>query len=274
MNDSQQPVISARNLSASFADKVVWAGASFDIFPGELIAVLGPNGAGKSTLLRMLLGLQAPGAGNLEVLGGPPRRGNPAIGYVPQSRPWDAETSISGIDVVGFGVDGSRWGIGLRSRQKERIVAEAIAAVGAAAYAERSVGRLSGGERQRLLLAQALVGNPRLLLLDEPLASLDLRNQTEVAEQVSGLAKDRRLAVLLVTHDLNPLFAVVDRLLYIAGHGMAVGTPAEVITSETLSRLYETTVEVLEDTQGRRFIVGMEDVMAHPHGGHESGRHV
>jgi zinc/manganese transport system ATP-binding protein len=257
-------IIASRGLAASYGGRTIWSGADFTVKAGEFIAILGPNGAGKSTLLKMLLGLLLPDAGELRVLGETPRRGNPAIGYVPQALSMDPETAVRGIDLVGFGIDGTTWGIPLRGRIDTRVVS-AIRAVGAAAYADRRLGQLSGGERQRLLLAQALVGNPKLLLLDEPLASLDLKNQTAVAELVGSVARARNLAVLLVTHDLNPLLPVVNRVLYIAKNGVTIGRPDEVINADVLSKLYGTSVEVLVDRQGRRFIVGLEDVVAHPH---------
>ena len=263
------PIVEAQDLSIAFGGEDIWSGANFSIYPGELIAVLGPNGAGKSTLLKMLLGLQAPTGGSLNVLGKVPKKGNPEIGYVPQSRAWDSEVTISGSEIVGFGVDGSRWGVELNPKkivEKEYRVKKAIHSVDATHFAERRIGELSGGERQRLLLAQALVSNPKLLLLDEPLASLDLRNQILIAELVAKLAKERNLGVLLVTHDLNPLFSLVDRVLYVTHYGVEIGRPEEIITVEVLSRLYATPVEVLEDKKGRRFVVGIEDVTAHPHG--------
>ena len=265
------PILTAADLAVSYRDRPVWSQANFEIKAGEFIAVLGPNGAGKSTLLNLILGLMKPSQGDLKVFGAAPHKGNPAIGYVPQEQTLDPETVIRGVDLVRLGVDGTRWGVplpGAANRLVQQQVAAAVTSVDATAYATRRVGQLSGGERQRLLLAQALVGKPKLLLLDEPLGSLDLRNQVVMAELVAKLAKAQNLAVLLVTHDLNPLTQVVDRVLYIARNGVAIGTPAEVITSEVLSRLYGTSVEVLEDRLGRRFVVGMEDVMAHPHAAH------
>jgi len=169
---------------------------------------------------------------------------------------------------VGLGVDGHRWGVRLSpraGRQRREAVAEALAAVGADGYARRAVGRLSGGEQQRLQLAQALVTHPRLLLLDEPLASLDLRSQQEVSQLVADLRAEQGFAVVLVTHDVNPLLPVTDRVMYIAGGRVSIGTPDEVITSENLSRLYQAEVEVITDSRGRVFVVGLEAEAAHPH---------
>jgi zinc/manganese transport system ATP-binding protein len=262
------PVIRAVDLAAGYGATTVWGSATFDVDRGEFIAVLGPNGAGKSTMLRLLLGLLRPQSGMLEVLGQPPRRGNPAIGYVPQARTIDPEIAFRGIDLVRLGLDGHRWGFAspFRSREtQENVVKKAIEAVDASSYADRKLGQMSGGERQRLLLAQALAGDPELLLLDEPLANLDLRHQSEMAELVADVARSRNLSVVLVAHDLNPLNRVVDRVCYVAGGSVAIGPPDEIVTTDVLSRLYGAPVEVLFDSKGRRFVVGIGEELAHPH---------
>ncbi len=263
------PVVAARGLSAGYGGQEIWGGATFEVEEGEFVAVLGPNGAGKSTLLRMLLGLIRPMSGSLEVLGEVPRRGNPAIGYVPQARTYETETAFRGVDLVRLGVDGNRWGpgrlLGSREREAGEAVRTAIEAVGASSYASRRLGQMSGGERQRLFLAQALAAEPRLLLLDEPLANLDLRNQSAMAELVGRLASSRGLTVVLVAHDVNPLRDLVDRVCYVAARGIEIGRPDEVITTGVLSRLYGAPVEVLVDSRNRRFVVGIDEELAHPH---------
>ena len=261
-------VIEAAGLAAGYGGRTIWSGADFQVGAGEFLTVLGSNGAGKSTLLRMVLGLLPAADGTLRVFGQPPRRGNPGIGYVPQRRALDPDLAISAEDVVGLGVDGHRWGVRLsrrNARQRREAVAGALAAVGAAGYARRAIGRLSGGEQQRLQLAQALVTSPRLLLLDEPLASLDLRSQQAVSQLVAELRAQYRFAVVLVTHDINPVLSVTDRVMYIAGGRVSVGTPGEVIASENLSHLYQAEVEVLSDSRGRLFVVGLDAETAHPH---------
>ncbi len=260
-------VVSARDLAAAYRRKPVWAGASFDVAPGEFVGVLGPNGAGKSTLLRLILGLLRPASGTLRVLGAAPHRGNAAIGYVPQRRPIDPETRLAGTEFVRLGVTGHRWGTGLPGRRVdvEQAVADAVDAVGAAGYADQPIGTLSGGELQRLMLAEAIVSRPQLLLLDEPLASLDVRNQVGVASLVAGLARRRGIAVLLIAHDVNPLLPVLDRVMYLARGKVTIGRPSEVITSEHLSSLYDANVDVLQDRHGRLFVVGLDDEVAHPH---------
>ena len=265
---SPAPVIEAAGLASQYRERTVWSAADFRVGAGEFLTVLGPNGAGKSPLLRMVLGLLRPAEGTLRVLGGPPRRGNPAIGYVPQRRTLDPDLGVRAADMVGLGVDGHRWGVSVSPRKKQekaQEVTQALASVGAAHLAGRAVGRLSGGEQQRLQLAQALVSRPQLLLLDEPLASLDLRSQQEVSQLIADLQAEYGFTVVLVTHDINPVLGVTDRVMYVAGGGVSVGPPEEVITSASLSRLYQADVEVLTDSRGRIFVVGLEAETAHPH---------
>ena len=265
---SPAPVIEAAGLASQYRERTVWSAADFSVGAGEFLTVLGPNGAGKSTLLRMVLGLLRPAEGTLRVLGGSPRRGNPAIGYVPQRRTLDPDLGVRAADMVGLGVDGHRWGVSVSPRKKQekaQEVTQALASVGAAHLAGRAVGRLSGGEQQRLQLAQALVSRPQLLLLDEPLASLDLRSQQEVSQLIADLQAEYGFTVMLVTHDINPVLGVTDRVMYVAGGGVSVGPPEEVITSASLSRLYQADVEVLTDSRGRIFVVGLEAETAHPH---------
>jgi zinc/manganese transport system ATP-binding protein len=260
------PAIVARGLAAGYGSKAIWSDAGFSIPTGSFTAILGPNGAGKSTLIRLVLGLLHPLAGDLDVLGEPPRRGNPRIGYVPQGSAFDPELSIRGRDFVGLGVDGHQWGMRLTGRsQVATATDDAIRAVGAEAYADRQLGRLSGGEQQRLLLAQALVGRPRLLLMDEPLSHLDVRNQGAIVQLISQVARERNLTVLLIAHDVNPLLSHIDHVLYIAQGKLAMGKPADIITSETLSAIYSAPVEVLRDRLGRVFVVGLEEEVSHPH---------
>jgi len=224
---------------------------------GEFIVVLGPNGAGKSTLLKLLLGLLKPGAGVVRVLGNSPRRGNQAIGYAPQHRVLEADLALRARDVVGFGLDGHRWGTGLPSSKRRAMIDKALQEVDASAFADAPVGQLSGGEQQRLLLAQALLTNPRLLLLDEPLANLDLAHQQEMVALIAQVCRARNVTVMLVAHDINPLLPVVDRVIYMANGHSAIGTPDEVITSSTLTQLYGSPVEVVQALD-RVFVVGAE----------------
>ena len=265
MNDPAGAIV-ARGLAAGYESKAIWSRADFSIPAGSFTAILGPNGAGKSTLIRLILGLLHPIAGQLEVLGEPPRRGNPRIGYVPQGSSFDPELSIRGRDFVGLGVDGHRWGVRLTGRAQIASATDvSIRAVSAEAYADRQLGRLSGGEQQRLMLAQALVGQPSVLLLDEPLSHLDVRNQGAIVQLISEVARARQLTVLLIAHDVNPLLSHIDHVLYIAQGKLAMGKPADIITSESLSAIYSAPVEVLRDRLGRLFVVGLEEEVSHPH---------
>jgi zinc/manganese transport system ATP-binding protein len=244
------------------------------------MAILGPNGAGKSTLVEAILGLLPLAGGAASVLGSPPGARNGEIGYLPQRRSFDAATRIRGADHVRLGWDGDRYGLPLPrlSRRPDagaERVAEAIALVGASGYAERPLGELSGGEQQRLLIAQALVRRPRLLILDEPLDSLDLPNQSAVAALVQRICRAENVAVMLVAHDVNPILPYLDQVLYLAGGRAAGGAPREVVSGPTLSALYGVPVEVLHASDGRRVVVGQPEA-PHVHGdrhgpGHDHG---
>jgi zinc/manganese transport system ATP-binding protein len=254
---AREPVVELEHVLVQFGKQVILEDMSLAAYQGELIAVLGPNGAGKSTLLKLLLGLLKPAAGIVRVLGQPARRGNAAIGYAPQHRVLEADLALRARDVVGFGLDGNRWGIGFPSARRRAIIDQALDEVSASAFADAPIGQLSGGEQQRLLIAQALLTNPRLLLLDEPLANLDIAHEQEIVSLVAQVCRARDVAVLLVSHDINPLLSVVDRVLYLARGHSAIGTPQEVITSATLSRLYSSPVEVVQVLE-RIFVVGAE----------------
>jgi zinc/manganese transport system ATP-binding protein len=251
---------------ARIGRRTVWSGVSITVERGEFVAVLGPNGSGKSTLVRAILGLQPLSAGRATVLGKRPGEVNDRIGYLPQRRNFDESTRIRGVDVVRLGVDGARWGVplpGRRSRASAARVDEAIELVGGAAYARRPIGELSGGEQQRLLIAQTLAARPELLLLDEPLDSLDLPNQTAVSALLGRICRARGVAVLLVAHDVNPMLHELDRVVYVAGGRIVAGRPQDVITSETLTSLYGVPVEVLRTTDERLVVVGTPEAPAH-----------
>jgi zinc/manganese transport system ATP-binding protein len=265
------PVIQVQRATVTLGGRTIWSDVSLEVQPGEFLAILGPNGAGKSTLLKAILGLLPLSAGEIRVLGHPTRRGNPAIGYVPQRRSFDAEVRVRGRDIVRLGLDGGQWGLPLplvrpgHARSQAQRVQEVIEMVGAEAYANRPIGELSGGEQQRLLIAQALVTRPRILALDEPLDSLDLRNQQGVAGVIRTIARETGAAVLLVAHDVNPILTALDRVVYVAHGQVAIGAPTEVITTATLSRLYGTPIEVLHASDGRIVVVGQpeEEVSYH-----------
>ena len=257
---------------ARLGGRIVWSDVSLTVTSGEFVAVLGPNGSGKSTLIKVLLGLLPATAGRVEVLGRPAGEANARIGYLPQRHGFDATTRIRGVDLVRLGLEGARWGMPLPGRRSSRVTArvdEVIELVGATGYARRPIGELSGGEQQRLLIAQALVRRPGLLLLDEPLDSLDLPNQAGVAALIRRICAEERVAVVLVAHDVNPILAYLDRLLYLAGGTAVEGRPEQVITSETLTALYGVAVEVLRASDGRLVVVGAPEapfVHGHRHG--------
>lgn len=263
-HEVRDTVLEAHALTVRQGGRTIWRDATFSIQAGEFVCALGPNGAGKTTLLCLVLGLMAPAQGEIRVLGAQPRRGNPLIGYVPQRRTLDAHLRVCARDFVMLGLDGHQWGIASpfvssRQRQARREAVEAACeAVGATGYINRPVGQLSGGEQQRLLLAQAILGQPCLLLLDEPLASLDIRNQYAIAHLIGKIAQERQMTVLLVTHDINPLLSMTQQVLYIAQKQIALGTSEEIISSERLSRLYRTPIEVMRDSRGRVLVSGLE----------------
>jgi zinc/manganese transport system ATP-binding protein len=245
----------------------VLAGVSAAIRPGEFIGIFGPNGAGKTTLLQAILGLHRPVAGTIRVFGSPPGYGNRDAGYLPQRRSAVADLPLRGWDFVASACDGWRWGLPRLSRAGREGVALALETVGAATLATRRLGDLSGGELQRLLLAQALLGAPRLLLLDEPLISLDPHFQQAVVALVKTIQRARGITILLTAHDPNPLLPAMDRVLYL-GHGSAaLGTVEEVIRNDILSDLYRTPIEVLR-VNGRIVVTtadGPIETEAHRH---------
>ncbi len=262
-------VVEMRDATVRLAGRTIWRDVSMRVAPGEFVALLGANGSGKSTLLKTVLGALPLASGRMSVLGRPPGEVNRAIGYLPQRRSFDSGTRLRGSDIVRLGLDGDRWGVSLRTPKevRERII-EAVEMVGASAYARRPIGELSGGEQQRLLIAQALVRRPKLLLLDEPLDSLDLPNQAVVAALVHDICRGAGVTVLLVAHDVNPLLPYLDRVVYLAA-GRAVEGPVEqVITSAKLSGLYGLPVEVLRASDGRLVVVGQPEAPAHHHDRH------
>ena len=254
--DSIAAAVVLDDVAVGLGGRTIWRHANLSIARGALVGLIGPNGTGKTTLLRVLLGQVRPSSGSVIVLGGAPRRGNAQIGYVPQRRTLEADLALRGRDLVLLGLVGHRWGFGPASAEDRAKVAEALAAVGADTFADEPVGILSGGEQQRLLIAQALLTHPQLLLLDEPLASLDLRSQHEIVHLVDNLRRERNITVLFVGHDLNPLLEVLDSLIYILEGQPVAGTLDQVLESDLLSRLYATNVHVHTTPDGHRFVVG------------------
>jgi len=238
---------------------------SFSIRPGEFTGLIGPNGAGKTTLLRVILGLQQASSGSVLIDGAPRAARGSSIGYVPQKLAIEPDVPLRVRDVVTLGLDGNRFGLRLPSRARRELVGDMITAVGAQRYADARIGELSGGEQQRVMIAHALISRPRLLLLDEPLANLDLSSEQGIVSVLARLARAERVAVLLSAHDMNPLMPVMDRIVYVAAGRVAVGSTDEVVQPEVLSRLYGQHVDVIR-VHGRVLVVaapaGVDDAQA------------
>jgi zinc/manganese transport system ATP-binding protein len=262
---TKPPVLSLRGAELSFGSRLLWRGLDLDVAPGEFLAVLGPNGTGKTSLLKVILGQQHLTAGEVRYRGHPVHVGERSIGYIPQQKLIDSGTPLRARDLVSFGVNGHRWGLPLSSRTEREHVDDLLAAVGATAFANVPVATLSGGEQQRVRVAQSIAGDPALLLCDEPLLSLDLAHQRGVSELIDEQRKRLDSAVIFVTHDVNPILGMVDRVLYLAGGQFRVGTPDEVLTSGVLSELYGTPVDVFRN-RGRIVVVGgPEEPGVHDH---------
>jgi len=279
-------IITADHATLRVGGNPVLSDVSLSIEPGEFIGVLGPNGAGKTTLMRAILGLLSPEGGSLKVLGRTPERGNPEIGYLPQVRTVLPDLRVRGRDFIASSLHGERWGLPSLRRRDADGIETTLEAVGARHLAARPLSEMSGGERQRLLLAQALIGTPRLLLLDEPLISLDARHQEVAIDVVRKICRERNVTVLFSAHELNQLLGTLDRVLYLGNRQAVLGTVDEVINADVLSRLYGTEIQVIRG-DGHIFVMSRgRDVErvdhmhdhdhgdAHDHGhGHDHAHH-
>ncbi|HKM78548.1 MAG TPA: ATP-binding cassette domain-containing protein [Candidatus Bathyarchaeia archaeon] len=254
----QSKIITAENLVAGYPGNIVWRDASFDIDRGEFVAIIGPNGAGKTTLFRLLLGLLQPISGTIKIFDTQPKRGNPLIGYVPQRHLIDSEMNVESLELVRLGFSGKQWGFSISKKDRKAGLA-ALEAVGSLELAHRGLNALSGGELQRIFLAEALVSNPELLLLDEPLSNLDMRREKDLLQLVNNVVRSRNVTALLIAHNINPLLPFLDKVLYIVNGKVATGKPKDVLTSERLTDLYGVPVEVLRDSRGKFAIIGIED---------------
>ncbi len=270
---SSSPALALDRVTLELGGRTILREVSLAVEAGEFVGVLGPNGAGKTTLMRAVLGLVPAAAGRISVAGAPVARGNPAIGYMPQIRSALAGRRVRGHDFVAMAADGHRWGLPHASAEVRADVARVLDLVGGTALARRPLFELSGGERQRLLLAQCLLGAPRLLLLDEPLISLDPHHQRGVVELVRRVQQELGITVLFSAHELNPLLNALDRVLYLGNGTAALGTVDEVITRPVLSRLYGSPIDVMR-VNGRIFVMsGDVEVEKHDHEHEEDGSH-
>ena len=252
-------------VSLTLGRRRILSSVSFSVPEGLFVGVLGPNGAGKTTLMRAVLGLVTPQSGRIAVLGEAPRRGNRGIGYMPQMRRGAAQLGLSGFELVLGAVGGTRWGWPLATKADKETAWAALERVGAANLARRPIAQLSGGERQRVLIAQALIGEPKLLLLDEPLASLDPVHQRGVVELVRDIARERGIAVLFCAHEINPLLRAVDQVLYLGNGRAAIGPVDDVVTRHVLSDLYRTPIHVAR-LNGRIFVMAEDgELESHAH---------
>ena len=255
-------VLALRDVGVALGGRSILTGVTFGLRAGEFCGLVGANGSGKTTLLRTVLGFVAPSAGTIRL---PGERGRAAAGYVPQKILLDANLPVRARDVVGLGLDGHRLGIPLPSRARRGAVDAMLRAVDAERFADARVGDLSGGQQQRILIAHALIRRPRALLLDEPLANLDVRSVAVIVALLRRLATEQQVAVLLSTHDVNPLLSAMDRVVYLAGGRAATGPAAAVIRTEVLSRLYGHHVDVIR-VHGRVLVVTGEEAVGLPPG--------
>jgi zinc/manganese transport system ATP-binding protein len=262
-----EDVLAVAGVDVRLGGRQILDGVSFSIAAGEFTGLIGSNGSGKTTLFRVILGLQGASAGRV-VFGGDVdgrraqgnragrvgHRGERRIGYVPQKFLLDPDLPLRARDLVGLGLDGNRLGVPRPSRRRRELVEEMLAAVDGTRFADTRVGRLSGGEQQRILIAHALIARPRLLLLDEPLANLDLASAREVVELLAGITREQEIAVLISAHEMNPLLGAMDRIVYMAGGRAASGSTEDVVRADVLSKLYGSHVDVLR-VHGRVLIV-------------------
>ncbi|MFT3898858.1 MAG: ABC transporter ATP-binding protein [Gordonia sp. (in: high G+C Gram-positive bacteria)] len=254
MSSDEQPVLQVHDLSVAFGPKQVLDNISFTLGPGMFTGLIGPNGAGKTTLFRAILGIGEPFTGEVLIDGRPATAGHGSLGYVPQRIDLDVDLPLTALDVVALGLDDVRFGTGLRKAANREQAMETLRLVGADSFADQRVGTLSGGQQQRLMIGHALARQPRLLLLDEPFANLDMANTAEIAHLLRTLADTRGITILLSVHEVNSLLGVLDHVVYLANGNVAEGPVDKVITTEVLSRLYQRKVEVV-DVDDRLFVL-------------------
>jgi zinc/manganese transport system ATP-binding protein len=265
---SEAPVLEVDGIGVSFSGRRILDGVSFEVRQGEFTGLIGSNGVGKTTLLRIILGLQKPDTGEVRVLGAPRGQHHRSLGYVPQKVVLDPDVPVRARDLVALGLDAQRYGIRRRTKEQRALVERMLHDVDAGHFADRRVGSLSGGEQQRVLIAHALISQPKLLLLDEPLANLDPKSVQEIVTLLHRVARDHQVAILLSAHEMNALLPVMDRIVYVTDGRAASGTTEEVVRSDVLSNLYGHHVDVLR-LHGRVLVVAepgdeTDDIPDHP----------
>ncbi|MBX3087203.1 MAG: ATP-binding cassette domain-containing protein [Cryobacterium sp.] len=259
-----ETVLEIQNATLTLGERTIWSSLDLSLGAGEFLAVIGPNGSGKTSLLKAILGRFEVNPGSISVFGGPVARSKSRIGYIPQQRSAEQSAGLRGQDLVALGIDGHVWGPPIRSKKNRDRVAKALEQIGAEELAKMPVGLLSGGQQQRLRVAQALVGDPGLLLCDEPFLSLDLKYQQKLIEVIQSHRRQSGMSVVFVTHDVNPILGMADRILYFTGGKFLLGTPAEVLDSEVLSEVYGTKVQVVRES-GRVNVIGLPAEAIHHH---------
>lgn len=252
--ESTAPALIFDDVSVVRGGTLIWSEGTFEVPAGGIVAVIGSNGSGKTSLLNVILGLIPPASGRVRVLGKPAGEVNESIGYVPQNYASSPGDAIRVCDAVMLGLNGTRWAFGRPTGEERQRVAEVLDWVDAGALAGRRLSQLSGGQRQRVAIAEALVAGPKILILDEPLASLDLRNQREIVQLLDRLNKQLGVTILVVAHDLNPLLGVLSSAIYLLDGHAHFDTLGGVVEEDLLSHLYGTPIQVVRTPQGELYM--------------------
>jgi zinc/manganese transport system ATP-binding protein len=250
LDEPSAPALSLVDVSVVRGGRLIWSEGTFDVPSGGIFAVIGSSGSGKTTLLHAVLGMIPTASGEIRVLGRPPGAATGLIGYVPQNYAAAAGNAIRACDAVLLGLTGNRWGFGRATAQQRRRVDEILQAVDGAEFAQRRLSQLSGGQRQRIAIAEALVSEPSLLILDEPLTALDIRNQRDIVGLLARIRVELGVTILVVAHDLNPLLSVLDGAIYLLDGHAHFDTMDEVVNEDLLSHLYGTSIQVVHTPQG------------------------
>lgn len=244
--------VSCKELQIRIGSKIIFDRLDFSIKEGQFVGVFGPNGAGKTTFFKCLFGNIPYSHGKLEVLGQPPIKIRGKIGYVPQQRDI-FPLNLTGRAFIATAIRGNRFGIPFLFREDQKEIDRVLALVDAKDLAQQPLTELSGGQRQRLLLAQALLGKPNILILDEPLNNIDPKWTQHILNLIKHIQSQQKLTVLLSTHDLNPLVNIIDQVLCLGNKTAILGKAEEVITSEILTDLYQTPMQVIK-AENRIFV--------------------